>query len=113
VTINFSVTIKLNLLTASIASLMLAAFALTAQAQQKAPEKATPAAPAAKAEKKAAKPKSACNALADETACKANSACAWVAALMDKATNKQKRKAYCRTKPKPPAKKKTTEPAKK
>jgi hypothetical protein len=77
-----------------------------ALAQQKAPEKA---APAAKAEKKA---KSACNAISEETACKADAACAWVAALMDKSTGKQKRKAYCRTKPKPPAKK-AKEPAKK
>jgi hypothetical protein len=86
-------------------------FAFTAHAQQKAPEKAEPA---AKAEKKA-KPKSACNALTEEAACKANATCAWVAALKDAKTGKQKRKAYCRTKPKPPAKKTTKdkEPAKK
>ena len=94
----------------------LVTFAFSAQAQQKAPEKAAPAAPAAAAPAaKVAKPKvkSACNAIAEEAACKANATCAWVAALMDKATGKQKRKAYCRTKPKPPVKKKATEPAKK
>jgi len=72
-----------------------------ADAQTKAETKA----PAAKA-----KPKSACNAKTDEAACKADATCAWVAALMDAKTGKQKRKAYCRSKPKPPAKK---EPAKK
>ena len=55
-----------------------------------------------------AKPKSACNAIKEETACKADATCTWIAALMDKA-GKQKRKAYCRSKPKPKAK----EPAKK
>jgi hypothetical protein len=98
---------------ASVMAGALAMFAFTAQAQQKAPEKAAPA-PAAKTVKKAApKPKSACNAITEEAACKADATCAWVAALMDKTTGKQKRKAYCRTKPKPPAKKKVTEPAKK
>ena len=86
---------------------------MPSQHRQKAPDKAAPAAPAAKAEKKPAKPKSACNAKADEAACKADATCAWVAALMDKTTGKQKRKAYCKTKPKPPAKKKAAEPAKK
>jgi hypothetical protein len=76
-----------------------------AQAQEK---KAEPAA-------KTAKPKSVCNSITEEAACKANATCAWVAALMDAKTGKQKRKAYCRTKPKPPTKKKETakEPAKK
>jgi hypothetical protein len=50
------------------------------------------------------KPKSACNALKDEAACKANATCSWVAASVDAKTGKQKRKAYCRTKPKPKAK---------
>ena len=60
------------------------------------------------------KPKSVCNAITEEAACKANATCAWVAALMDAKTGKQKRKAYCRTKPKPPTKKKDPkEPAKK
>jgi hypothetical protein len=87
---------------AAIATLMLFAFA--ANAQQKAPEKAEPATKT--------KPKSACNAIADEAACKANAACTWIAAVMDKQTGKQKRKAYCKSKPKPPVKK-TKEPAKK
>ena len=98
----------MNLLGTSIAALALAAFAFSAHAQQKAPDKA---APAAKAEKPA-KTKSACNAITDETACKADSTCTWIAALVDKTSGKQKRKAYCKTKPKPPAKKKA-EPAKK
>ena len=70
--------------------------------------------PAAKTEK-TVKPKSVCNAITEEAACKANATCAWVAALMDAKTGKQKRKAYCRTKPKPPTKKKepAKEPAKK
>ena len=84
----------------------LALFAFAAQAQQKAPEKAEPAA-------KPAKPKSVCNSITEEAACKANATCAWVAALMDAKTGKQKRKAYCRTRPKPPTKKKDKEPAKK
>ena len=56
-----------------------------------------------------AKPKSACNAIKEETACKADATCNWVAALMDQKTGKQKRRAYCKSKPKP----KTKEPAKK
>jgi hypothetical protein len=87
---------------AAIATLMLFAFA--ANAQQKAPEKAEPATKT--------KPKSACNAIADEAACKANATCTWIAAVMDKQTGKQKRKAYCKSKLKPPVKK-TKEPAKK
>ena len=57
--------------------------------------------------KPAAKAKSACNTMTDETACKADATCSWIAALTDAKTGKQKRKAYCRTKPKPPAKKAT------
>jgi hypothetical protein len=76
--------------------------ALGAQAQ-KAPDKAAPP----------AKAKSACNAIADEAACKADATCTWVAASVDKATGKQKRKAYCKSKPKAPAKKKPPEPPKK
>ena len=86
-----------------VAATALAMFAFAADAQQKAPEKAEPA---------KTKPKSACNAIADETACKANAACTWIAAVMDKQTGKQKRKAYCKSKPKPPVKK-TKDPAKK
>jgi hypothetical protein len=96
---------KLVIATAA-AALVLGAY--SANAQQKAPEKA----PAAKTEKKAVKAKSACNAMTEEAACKADATCTWVAALMDAKTSKQKRKAYCKTKPRPPAKK-TKEPVKK
>jgi len=65
---------------------------------------------AQEAAKKPAKAKTACNALSEETACKANDTCSWVAALMDEKTGKQKRKAYCRTQGKAAKK---TEPAKK
>jgi len=98
---------KKLIVAAAAAALVLGAY--SANAQQKAPEKTTPA--PAKTEK-VAKAKSACNAKTEETACKADATCAWVAALMDAKTNKQKRKAYCKTKPKPPAKK-AKEPAKK
>jgi hypothetical protein len=98
-----------GLATAIAAAAMAALVFSGAHAQQKAPEKA--AAPAAKTEKKVAKPKSACNAITEEAGCKADATCAWVAALMDAKTGKQKRKAYCRTKPKPPVKK-AAEPAK-
>jgi hypothetical protein len=83
----------------------LALFAFAAQAQQKAPEKAEPTA-------KTAKAKSVCNSITEETACKANATCTWIAAVMDKQSGKQKRRAYCKTKPKPPVKK-TKEPTKK
>ena len=65
----------------------------------------------ASAQDNKAKPKSACNAIKEETACKADQTCNWVAALMDQKTGKQKRKAYCKSKPKP--KTKAPEPAKK
>jgi hypothetical protein len=92
-----------------ILSALAAAACLSLVSVAVAQEKAAPA-PAAKTEKKPAKAKSACNGHADEAACKADTTCAWVAAQMDKATGKQKRKAYCRTKPKPPAKKKADAP---
>ena len=63
------------------------------------------------AAKKPVKAKSTCNAITEETACKANDTCRWVAALMDAKTGKQKRKAYCRTQAK--SAKKATAPAKK
>ena len=78
------------------AALLIAA---AAQAQQKAPQTA-----ASKAAPKAAA-KSACNQISDEAKCKAETTCSWIAALTDSKTGKQKRKAYCRTKSKPPAKK--------
>ena len=94
--------IRWTLGTLAVAALMIG---VAAHAQEK---KAEPAA-------KTAKPKSVCNSITEEAACKANATCAWVAALMDAKTGKQKRKAYCRTKPKPPTKKKepAKEPAKK
>jgi len=42
------------------------------------------------------RPRASANALTEESACKANDTCRWVAALMDDKTGKQKRKAYCR-----------------
>ena len=62
--------------------------------------------------KKAPKAKSVCNAITEETACKTNDTCRWVAALMDAKTGKQKRKAYCRTQAKS-TKKTPAEPPKK
>lgn len=44
-----------------------------------------------------------CNAMADGLQCQAFSDCTWIAALMDAKTGKEKRKAYCKTKAKPPA----------
>ena len=61
---------------------------------------------AAEKKKEAAKAP-ACNSLKDETACAAREDCTWVAAVTDAKTGKQKRRAYCRAKPKAPAKKKT------
>ena len=78
--------IRWTLGTLAVAALMIG---VAAQAQEK---KAEPAA-------KTAKPKSVCNSITEEAACKANATCAWVAALMDAKTGKQKRKAYCKAKP--------------
>ena len=50
------------------------------------------------------KAKSVCNAIKEEAACKADTTCTWIAALMDQKTGKQKRRAYCKSKPKPKAK---------
>ncbi len=41
-----------------------------------------------------------CNSLKDETACTGRDDCSWVSASIDPKTNKEKRKAYCRSKPK-------------
>jgi hypothetical protein len=68
--------------------------AYSANAQQKAPEKA----PAAKTETKAVKAKSACNAMTEEAACKADATCIWIGATTNAKTGKQ-RKAYCKSKP--------------
>ncbi len=62
--------------------------------------------------KEAAKKPPACNSLKDEAACKARTDCEWVSASIDPKTKKEKRKAYCKSKPKPKAPAKT-EPIKK
>ena len=49
----------------------------------------------------------ACNSLKDESACGDREDCSWVAASVDPKTNKEKRRAYCRSKPKSKAKAKT------
>jgi hypothetical protein len=51
----------------------------------------------AQQKKSAAKPKSKCNAITEETACKADATCIWVPAAALK-TGKE-RKAYCKGKP--------------
>jgi len=53
-----------------------------------------------------AKP-AACNSLKDESACGGRDDCSWIAASVDPKTNKEKRRAYCRSKPKSKAKAKT------
>jgi hypothetical protein len=50
--------------------------------------------------KGAAKPKSKCNAITEETACKADATCSWIPATTNAKTGKQ-RKAYCKSKPAP------------
>jgi len=53
-------------------------------------------------EKKKADPKPpACNTLKEEDGCKAREDCQFIAASIDSKTQKVKRKAYCRSKPKP------------
>lgn len=89
----FGWTLKLLIMAAALS------LGVAAQAQQKAPQSTAPqAAPKATT-------KSACNQISDEAKCKAEATCSWIAALTDSKTGKQKRKAYCRTKSKPPAKK--------
>jgi hypothetical protein len=52
-------------------------------------------------EKKKAEPKpAACKSMKMEADCTARNDCGWVQASVDKKTGKEKRKAYCRTKPK-------------
>jgi hypothetical protein len=60
---------------------------------------------AAEKEKKKAETPPACKSLKVEADCKAREDCSWVAASIDKKTGKEKRRAYCRSKPK--SKKKT------
>ena len=55
----------------------------------------------AEEKKKAAEPKpAACKTLTADADCTARNDCSWVQASVDKKTGKEKRKAYCRTKPK-------------
>ena len=82
-------TLKLSILAAALL------LGTAAQAPQKSPQSPPPKATT----------KSACNQISDEAKCKADATCSWIAALTDSKTGKQKRKAYCRTKAKPPAKK--------
>jgi hypothetical protein len=61
------------------------------------------------AEKKkeaAAKRPPACNTVKEESGCGTRDDCTWVAAVTDKKSGKEKRRAYCRAKPKAPAAKK-------
>ena len=85
-----------TVLGATAAAATIALFSLVADAQEKAAPKAAPAAKAKPA---------ACNSLKDEAGCKARDDCNWVTAVTDK-KGKVTRKAYCRAKPKAPAKKK-------
>jgi hypothetical protein len=85
----FGWTLKLSILAAALV------LGTAAPAQQKSPQ-SSPA---------KATTKSACNQISDAAKCKADATCSWIAALTDSKTGKQKRKAYCRTKSKPPAKK--------
>jgi hypothetical protein len=62
---------------------------------------------AAEKAKEVAKRPPACNSVKEEKGCEAREDCTWVAAVTDAKTGKQKRRAYCRAKPKAPAKKKT------
>ena len=52
----------------------------------------------AQTKKSSSAPKSKCNAITEETACKADTTCSWVPATTNSKTGKQ-RKAYCKSKP--------------
>ncbi len=60
---------------------------------------------AAEKKKEVAKRPVACNTIKEESACTPREDCTWVDAVKDAKTGKQKRRAYCRAKPKAPAKK--------
>ena len=51
-------------------------------------------------EKKAESKPAACKSMKAEADCTGRDDCSWVQASVDKKTGKEKRKAYCRTKPK-------------
>jgi hypothetical protein len=82
----------------SVATVALALFAVGAAAQDKA---ATPT-------PKVATKTATCNSLKAETDCKARTDCEWVSASVDSKTQKVKRKAYCKSKPKPKTPSKAT-----
>jgi hypothetical protein len=84
-----------KLMTAAVTASALLALGHMAVAQEK--KKTEPAA------------KSKCNAITDEKACRADTTCVWIKASIDPTTNKEKRKAHCRTKSSP----KKKDPAKK
>jgi len=82
----------------SAAAVALVLFGYAAQAQ--APKKEEPK---AAAKKPAPPPK--CNSLKTQATCEARDDCRWVSASIDEKTKKQKKAAYCQSKPKAPAKK--------
>jgi hypothetical protein len=86
----------------SAATVALAVFGYTAQAQ--APKKEEPKAAA----KKAPTPPK-CNLLKTQAPCEAREDCRWQSASIDEKTKKQKKAAYCQSKPKAAKK---TEPKK-
>jgi hypothetical protein len=85
----FRCTLKLAILAAALL------LGTAAQAQQKSPQSS----PAPRPRRRVRATRS------DDAKCKADATCAWIAALSDSKTDKQKRKAYCCTKLKAPAKK--------
>jgi len=83
---------SIKLLQLSAAALVLSAFAYGSVS-------------AAEKKKEAAPKPAACNSLKAESGCTVRDDCSWVDAVVDKKSGKEKRRAYCRAKPK--AKKKT------
>ena len=83
----------------SVAAAVFALIGYAAQAQAPAPKKDEPK---AAAKKTPAPPK--CNTLKAQAGCETRTDCSWVAESKD-AKGKVKAKAYCRAKPKEPAKK--------
>jgi hypothetical protein len=59
----------------------------------------------AEEKKKTTAAPAACNSLKEESGCEARTDCSWIAASIDEKTKKEKRKAYCRSKPKTTPKK--------
>jgi hypothetical protein len=93
---------RINLLQLSVAAFVATALVFSATA----PAQEAPKATKEKTVKKAAAKQAACNSLKEESGCSAREDCTWVDAVMDKKSGKEKRRAYCRAKPKAkPAKK--------